>query len=526
MSWTKVELGDVVSFYGGGTPSKSHPEYWGGNIPWATVKDIKGPSLDVTIDSITEEGLKNSASRIAPTGSVILPTRMALGKATITTVPVAINQDLKIAVPKRPLNSRFLLHFLQSASNEIQRLGAGATVQGVTLEKLAQIEMPLPPLDEQRKIAAVLDKADALRRQRQESLQLTEKILKLAFIDLFGDPLINPKEFPSRKLGEFFISPKEGAKCGPFGSALKKSDIQSSGVPVWGIDNISTDGYFISTPLNRISPQKYDELMGYSVQAGDIIISRAGTVGRMCVVEGADTSGIIGTNLIRLRLQAEILDPHYFVSLMRYFKDRLGRLRAGADGAFSHMGTGVLQNLEFPYPTPTLQKRFLEVMESISSASQYIETGIHELSSLFFSIQQRAFRGELDLSRLTLTDEVESPAYASAPKPPTLMGRYKRPGSFIAPPDLEAQMLALEDRLDTGPGDSIPWSEDFFKYRTLSQVLTAPFSFNEIWEAVRYDMEDASYEDVKAKVFEYIEAGILEQQFDIDRKEIVFYPRP
>ena len=57
-------------------------------------------------------------------------------------------------------------------------------------------------------------------------------------------------------------------------------------------------------------------------------------------------------------------------------------------------------------------------------------------------------------------------------------------------------------------------------------MLTAPFSFNEIWEAVRYDMEDASYEDVKAKVFEYIEAGILEQQFDIDRKEIVFYPRP
>jgi type I restriction enzyme S subunit len=125
MSWTKVELGEVVSFFGGGTPSRSNPEYWGGDIPWATVKDIKGPSLDVTIDSITEEGLKNSASRIVPRGSVILPTRMALGKAAITTVPIAINQDLKVVVPKRPLNSRFLLHFLQSASNQIQRLGAG-----------------------------------------------------------------------------------------------------------------------------------------------------------------------------------------------------------------------------------------------------------------------------------------------------------------------------------------------------------------------------------------------------------------
>jgi type I restriction enzyme S subunit len=127
MSWPKVPLGEVVSFLGGGTPSKSNPEYWNGNIPWATVKDINGPFLRRTIDSITEEGLRNSASRLVPSGTVILPTRMALGKATVTTFPVAINQDLKAAIPSPSLSSRFLFHFLQSASHEIQKLGAGAT---------------------------------------------------------------------------------------------------------------------------------------------------------------------------------------------------------------------------------------------------------------------------------------------------------------------------------------------------------------------------------------------------------------
>jgi hypothetical protein len=95
---------------------------------------------------------------------------------------------------------------------------------------------------------------------------------------------------------------------------------------------------------------------------------------------------------------------------------------------------------------------------------------------------------------------------------------------------LENDGLSLDDKrqrikLDTGPGDSIPWSEDYFKYRTLSQLLRPPFSFREIWDEVYYDIEEASYETVKAKVFEYVEQGILEQKFDETRKEIVFYPR-
>lgn len=122
--------------------------------------------------------------------------------------------------------------------------------------------------------------------------------------------------------------------------------------------------------------------------------------------------------------------------------------------------------------------------------------------------------------------EAESPAVTPTPESVTIKGRYKRPGSFIAPPEIEVQMMAMEDKLDTGPGDSISWSEDYFKYRILSQVLQPPFSFADIWEAVEYDMEEARYETVRDKVFEYVEVGILDQQFDEDRKEIVFHPRP
>ena len=93
-----VKLGEVLSFKGGGTPSKKSPEYWGGDIPWASVKDFKTTVLSKTQDSITSLGVSNSATNIIPKGSIIIPTRMALGKVAVNTVDMAINQDLKAVV--------------------------------------------------------------------------------------------------------------------------------------------------------------------------------------------------------------------------------------------------------------------------------------------------------------------------------------------------------------------------------------------------------------------------------------------
>ena len=418
----------------------------------------------------------------------------------------------------------------------LDALDKHAAVPGLNRNDAYEKELVVPTPDEQRRIAAVLDKAEALRRLREESFKLTEKILKFAFIDVFGDPLTNPKELPTRRLGEFFVSPKEGAKCGPFGSALKKSDFQASGVPVWGIDNISADGRFVSTPVNRISVQKFDELMAYSVRAGDVIVSRAGTVGRMCVVEGADISGIIGTNLIRLRLNAESIHPHYFVSLMRYFKDRLGRLRAGADEAFSHMGTGVLQNLEFPYPPPSLQERFLTVMAAVDSLSALAQTSNNELNSLFSAIQQHAFRGDLDLSRVRLESQTEIPTASDSDVSSSQSARREGTAFLVAPSAVETELDRLTAQIhQDGP---MPWSADYFKYRVLGTMST-PFSFDDLMQkASGFFDGEPHYEEIKDIMLELLGLGgapaLLRQRLDLTvdeatnevggRKQIVFEP--
>jgi type I restriction enzyme, S subunit len=259
---------------------------------------------------------------------------------------------------------------------------------------LLSLSLPLPPLRDQERIAEILDQADSLRRLRQRAIDRLSLLLRSTFLTLFGDPVTNPFGFPLQSLPKFYISPQEGTKCGPFGSALKKDELVVSGIPVWNMDNIDISGRMVLPFRMWITKEKYEELMTYSVVDGDVLISRAGTVGKMCVVNSGCAASILSTNLIRIRFGPDLL-PIYFVSLMTYCKGHVGRLRTGPDGAFTHMNTGVLDKIKFPYPPLDLQRRFAAIVESAEQQRAYLCTHLAELDALFLSLQHRAFRGEL-----------------------------------------------------------------------------------------------------------------------------------
>ena len=277
--WPTTRLGDLVRFVGGGTPSRDKAEYWNGNIPWASVKDLQSLEIERTVETITEDGLRNSASNVVPRNTVVIASRVGLGKVSITLRPMAINQDLKALVPfSGEILPRFLLYYFVAIADQIEGAGVGATVKGVTIEYLEKLEVPFPSLSDQHRIVGILDEAEALCRLRALADQRTSSIEAALFLEVFGSPAINPFDWPVESVGALYEESRGGVKCGPFGSALKKHEYTDSGVPVWGIPNVLPN-QFVEAGSLYISHPKFEELRAYAVEPGDLLISRAGTVG-------------------------------------------------------------------------------------------------------------------------------------------------------------------------------------------------------------------------------------------------------
>jgi len=298
--------------------------------------------------------------------------------------------------PTCVVDPRFLARFFQTSYywQQIKRSSSGSAQAGVNASKLRALGIPVPPLPEQRRIAAILAKADAVRRKRQQTLDLADEFLRSAFLDMFGDPVTNPKGWPVKKLLEAFVTDRPPTKCGPFGSALRKEEYAETGIPVLTMDNIVGNSFALEGCL-FVTREKWEVLSQYEVQEGDIIISRAGTVGKMCEVPRLGMPTIISTNLIRLSLNPQVLDPAYFVALMTYCRGRMGILRSGADGSYSFMNTGILRDLRVPFPSQDEQARWRHLVVTMRSGMSNLLLNYATLEALSNSFLQGAFRGRL-----------------------------------------------------------------------------------------------------------------------------------
>lgn len=157
--WKVIPLNELASkILGGGTPSRKIDEYYNGDIPWLTVKDLgENTQLNATEEYITEKGLKNSAANLIKKGNVIVSTRMAVGKAVLNTVDMAINQDMKgIYLQEDVVSVQYFLYSYLNKSDSILSVATGTTVKGIRLEQLKSLQFAIPSLEEQEQIAKII----------------------------------------------------------------------------------------------------------------------------------------------------------------------------------------------------------------------------------------------------------------------------------------------------------------------------------------------------------------------------------
>ncbi|WP_440878432.1 restriction endonuclease subunit S [Vibrio natriegens] len=383
-----VTLSSLVDIKGGGTPSKAEPSYWNGSIPWASVKDFKGTSLSQVSDYITDEGLKNSAATLIPKGNLIIPTRMALGKVAINTVDLAINQDLKALFIKddEKVDRDYLLRCIQSKADEIIRHGKGATVQGITISVLKNLSIPLPPLETQKQISSILEKAEQLSRDCQQMEYELNSLAQAVFIDMFGDPVTNPKKWETRKLSSLGELARGKSKHRPRNDPA----LLGGKYPLIQTGDVARAGDYIYNYKST-----YSEL--------GLQQSRLWPKGTLCITIAAniaDTSILTFDACFPDSIVGFISDSNLvmteFVHYWLVFYQKV-LIDIAPESAQKNINLKILESLDVYIPPIELQKQFMSILESIQGERDITYSKSKEMNQLFTSLSKSAFKGELKI---------------------------------------------------------------------------------------------------------------------------------
>ena len=368
-----------------------------GDYPVAKVGDISrvgrsGEAVISEADHYIDEGdLARLRARPIPPGSVLFA---KIGEAirhnhrVIAGCAILVDNNAMAAIPTRRVESRYLYYFLRSV--DFYGLASATTVPALRKSELKRLPVPLLPLTEQRRIAEILDKADALRAKRRATLAQLDTLTQSIFVDMFGDPATNPKDWPVVTIAD--ICEVKGGKRLP-----KGEDYSSILTPHRYIRVVDMKaGRVDEAELVYLRPEIQAQIAQYVVNLGDVIISIAGSIGLVAPVpptlDGVNLTENAAKLVPRRRaefdavfLAAYLQTPH----AQRQIRSHVGQVTIGKLALFR------IEKIKVPLPELALQREFVLRISALRDHDTVLRRAQLELDTLFTSLQQRAFRGEL-----------------------------------------------------------------------------------------------------------------------------------
>lgn len=291
------------------------------------------------------------------------------------------------------LDNRYLMHALNSPLGRQSIMGyvSGTTRQRISRTNLGKIEIPFFSLTEQKRIAAILDAADALRAKRRESIAQLDSLLQSTFLEMFGSG--NESVSINEMLANGALTLH---KDGNHGSLYPRAnEFGKSGIPFLSAKCISAEGTLIESEVQFLNTEKASKLKIGWIENGDVLLAHNASVGKTLLYRGEFGKALIGTSLTAFRPNPTVLESSYL----------LGALRAPEFQAqlFANMGQTTRnqvpitaqRSLCVPFPPVDHQKKFAGVAESIEKQKARLRAHLNELDALFASLQSRAFKGEL-----------------------------------------------------------------------------------------------------------------------------------
>ncbi|MEZ8294954.1 restriction endonuclease subunit S [Vibrio splendidus] len=395
MSWPLVSLSSIAEVVTGNTPSKADESFFGGDIPFVSPSELDLGYVSSSKQTLTAKGA--SVSRLIPADSVMVCCIGSLGKVGISSIPVVTNQQINsLVVNHEVAYPLYVYYFCKTLKNTLNDMAPKTTVAIVNKTKFSALKIPLPPLETQKKIAAVLEKADQLRKDCQQMEQELNSLAQSVFIDMFGDPVTNPKGWDKAPLSaiiEEFLGGKSLVAADNQNTEYKNRVLKISAV---------TSGEFKSKESKPL-PNDYEPQVEHFVKTGDLLFSRANTtelVGATTMVFDQHTGLVLPDKLWRFVWKDEkSLSPVFIWQQLceAGVRKEISKLSSGSGGSMKNISKGKLNTLQIVLPPLELQQKFeriyLKLRVELSNNQQQAKFAVQAFNSLM----QKAFKGELNL---------------------------------------------------------------------------------------------------------------------------------
>lgn len=391
-SWRLVSLPQLAELIGGGTPERSNSEYFGGDIPWITPSDVTkldGMWIYSTQEYLTEKGLKNSPSKVVPKGSVLMATRVAVGRAAIAGIDLATNQDFtNLIIDSEIVDSEYLARAIEALSGLLESRSQGSTIKGIPRTTVERLKIPLPTLLEQQRIVDVLRQAEAVAKAKKSISDQVDHLIRTAYWEYFGawftaDGLIDPV-----RIGDYVADSQYGVS-----EAMGETGTHA----VLRMNSMTTSGWLDLADLKYASLSKKD-IESTELQDGDLLFNRTNSkelVGKCAIWRPVTGVYSFASYLVRFRLKPEMLPEFLWATLnSAYGKYRLLNSAKQAV-SMANVSPTDLGRIMVPLPPFPLQEKFAIFVRAVEG----LRTQMLGKSDTFVELQnivsQKALIGDL-----------------------------------------------------------------------------------------------------------------------------------
>lgn len=376
-------------------------------MKWKELLEIRsGKNQKTVIDPNGQYPIYGSGGIIGYATEYLCPPKTTIvGRKGTINSPIFVNESFWNVdtafglIPSSKLLPKYLYYFC--CRFNFTALDKSTTIPSLAKRDLENIEMNVPSLDEQSRIVTRIDELFSELDKAVDTLKTTKEQLAVYRQAVLKDAFDNAQAMCERftPIEELLVTDRKGMSTGPFGTMLKKHEHKTTGVPMLGIENIDS-GKFIDGNKIFVTPEKAAELKSFALKSGDIIISRSGTVGELCVVPPRMEGALLSTNLMRVSLDCQKVLPEYFIYLFQskgIVLDQVKELCKGSTRIF--LNQTILKQIQFPIPNVHEQLQIINTIESrltfCDNIEKTVDTALAQADAMRQSILKQAFEGTL-----------------------------------------------------------------------------------------------------------------------------------